>query len=97
MYYKGILRTFLTKPLLRIVMFILNMETKAFQVFVCGIFVLNNSRLGVLSEQIRYYDSAKKGFLNLNFKFLTVVSEETDTPKIKRERKFRRLRVIKQQ
>ncbi len=66
MYNKGILRTFLIKPLLRIVLFILYMETKAFQVFLCGIFVLNNSRLGILAEQIRYYDNAKKGFLNLN-------------------------------
>jgi hypothetical protein len=73
------------------------METKAFQVFLCGIFVLNNLRLGVLSEQIRYYDSAKKGFLNLKKKFLTVISEETDTSKLKRETEFRRLRVIKQQ
>ncbi len=40
------------------------METKAFQVFLCGIFVLYNSRLGILAEQIRYYDNAKKGFLN---------------------------------
>ncbi len=78
-------------------MFILNMKTKAFQVFLCGIFVLNNSRLGILAEQIRYYNNAKKGFLNLNFKFLPVISEETDTPKLKRESEFRRLRVIKQQ
>ncbi len=62
MYNKGILRTFLIKPLLRIVMFILNMETKAFQVFLCGIFVLNNWRLGILAEQISSYDNAKKGF-----------------------------------
>ncbi len=40
------------------------METKAFQVFVCGIFVLNKWRLGILAERIRYYDNAKKGFLN---------------------------------
>ncbi len=40
------------------------METKAFQVFLCGIFVLNNSRLGILAEEIRYYDNAKKVFLN---------------------------------
>jgi len=78
-------------------MLILNMETKAFQVFLCGIFVLNNSLLGILAEQIRYYDNAKKGFLNLNLKFLTVIYEETDTPKLKRESEFRRLKVIKQQ
>jgi hypothetical protein len=73
------------------------METKAFQVFMCGIFVLNNSRLSILAAQIRYYDNAKKGFLNLNFTFLSVISEETETPKLKRENEFRRLRVIKQQ
>jgi hypothetical protein len=75
-------------------MFILKMETKAFQVFLCGIFVLNNSRLGFLAEQIRYFDNSKKGFLNLNLKLLTVISEETVTPKLKRESEFRRLRVI---
>jgi hypothetical protein len=73
------------------------METNDFRVFLCGIFVLNNSLLGILAEQIRYYGNAKKGFFNLNLKFLTVISEETDTPKLKRESEFRRLTVIKQQ